>query len=151
MDSMQQQLRSTTPAMVRLGTASSLVALAAAFLFLYCASSSSATLASSAAAGGARMMAEVGALRASPTCDRALGQCSAGGDEVVAAVARRGMAARQPRNRYISYAAMRADQVPCSQRGRSYYSNCGASSQQPAGNPYRRGCSAITRCARNSG
>ncbi|CAO2209522.1 unnamed protein product [Urochloa humidicola] len=60
---------------------------------------------------------------------------------------RRTLAQRQPRNRYISYAALRADQVPCNQRGRSYYSNCGA---QKAANPYRRGCSAITRCARNT-
>ncbi|KAG0535972.1 hypothetical protein BDA96_03G023900 [Sorghum bicolor] len=49
-------------------------------------------------------------------------------------------------NRYISYAALRADQVPCNKRGRSYYSNCAS---QQAANPYRRGCSAITRCARN--
>ena len=44
--------------------------------------------------------------------------------------------------RYISYAALNKNAVPCSRRGASYY-NCrpGASS-----NPYRRGCSAITRC-----
>ncbi|KAG0535973.1 hypothetical protein BDA96_03G024000 [Sorghum bicolor] len=59
---------------------------------------------------------------------------------------RRTLAARQPTNRYISYAALRADQVPCNKRGRSYYSNCAS---QQAANPYRRGCSAITRCARN--
>ncbi|TKW24810.1 hypothetical protein SEVIR_3G074400v4 [Setaria viridis] len=127
--------------MVCLGTASSLVALAAAFLLIYCAASTSKTLASAAGT-----MTEV---RASPSCDRALGQCAAGSDEEdEVVVARRSMTARQPRDRYISYAALRADQVPCNQRGRSYYSNCGAS-QQPA-NPYRRGCSAITRCARNT-
>ena len=45
---------------------------------------------------------------------------------------------------YISYGALQANRVPCSQRGASYY-NCvpGASA-----NPYRRGCSAITRCRR---
>ena len=125
--------------MARLGTAS-LVALAACCV-LCCAASSA---------------ADLGALRSSPSCDRALGQCAVGSDEEDEFAAglgggeaslRRAMAQRQPTNRYISYAALRADQVPCNQRGRSYYSNC--ASQQPA-NPYRRGCSAITRCARNT-
>jgi hypothetical protein len=91
-------------------------------------------------------------------CSGAVGECGVdeaeelglsggvgAGDDVV----RRALAARQPRNRYISYAALRADQVPCNQRGRSYYSNCGAGGQKAA-NPYRRGCSVITRCARNT-
>ncbi|XP_077239913.1 ralf-like 33 [Tasmannia lanceolata] len=43
---------------------------------------------------------------------------------------------------YISYQALRANSVPCSRRGASYY-NCRAGAQA---NPYRRGCSAITRC-----
>ncbi|OAY81088.1 rapid alkalinization factor-like [Ananas comosus] len=43
---------------------------------------------------------------------------------------------------YISYAALRRDSVPCSQRGASYY-NCRPGAQA---NPYSRGCSAITRC-----
>ncbi|KMT01145.1 hypothetical protein BVRB_9g223970 [Beta vulgaris subsp. vulgaris] len=45
---------------------------------------------------------------------------------------------------YISYAALNRNRVPCSRRGASYY-NCrpGASA-----NPYSRGCSAISRCAR---
>ena len=125
--------------MARLGTAS-LVALAA--LCVLCCAASSA--------------ADLEALRSSPSCDRALGQCAVGSDEEDEFAAglgggeaslRRAMAQRQPTNRYISYAALRADQVPCNQRGRSYYSNC--ASQQPA-NPYRRGCSAITRCARNT-
>ncbi|KAG2615791.1 protein RALF-like 19 [Panicum virgatum] len=125
--------------MARLGTAS-LVALVA--LCVLCCAASSA--------------ADLGALRSSPSCDRALGQCAVGSDEEDEFAAglgggeaslRRAMAQRQPTNRYISYAALRADQVPCNQRGRSYYSNC--ASQQPA-NPYRRGCSAITRCARNT-
>ncbi|PAN16752.1 hypothetical protein PAHAL_3G083400 [Panicum hallii] len=131
--------------MARLDTAS-LVALAA-FFVLCCAASS--------AAAQASMTADLGAMQASPSCDRALGQCAVGSDEEDEyaelgggeASLRRAMAQRQPTNRYISYAALRADQVPCNQRGRSYYSNC--ASQQPA-NPYRRGCSAITRCARNT-
>uniref|UniRef100_A0ACD5TEL2 Uncharacterized protein n=1 Tax=Avena sativa TaxID=4498 RepID=A0ACD5TEL2_AVESA len=53
---------------------------------------------------------------------------------------------RKPSGKYISYAALRADQIPCNMRGQSYYQNCGSMKQM---NPYPRGCSAITRCARN--
>ncbi|KAK2358276.1 Protein RALF-like 33 [Trifolium repens] len=53
---------------------------------------------------------------------------------------RRILAAR----RYISYGALRRNTVPCSRRGASYY-NCRPGAQA---NPYRRGCSAITRCRR---
>ncbi|CAM0875345.1 unnamed protein product [Alopecurus aequalis] len=48
----------------------------------------------------------------------------------------------QQNNGYISYGALRRDNVPCSQRGASYY-NCRPGAQS---NPYSRGCSAITRC-----
>ncbi|XP_020158705.1 rapid alkalinization factor [Aegilops tauschii subsp. strangulata] len=58
-----------------------------------------------------------------------------GGD----AVARRVL---QSGNGYISYGALRRDNVPCSVRGSSYY-NCRPGGQA---NPYSRGCSAITRC-----
>ncbi|KAE9601987.1 hypothetical protein Lal_00041015 [Lupinus albus] len=44
--------------------------------------------------------------------------------------------------RYISYGALRRNTVPCSRRGASYY-NCRTGAQA---NPYRRGCSTITRC-----
>jgi hypothetical protein len=84
-------------------------------------------------------------MRTSLSCDRALGQRAVGSDEAELAAGgggdaslRQDMAQRQPINRYISYAALRVDQVPCNQRSRSYYCNCGL--QQPA-NPYRRGCS----------
>ncbi|MED6106479.1 Rapid alkalinization factor 23 [Stylosanthes scabra] len=53
---------------------------------------------------------------------------------------RRILAAR----RYISYGALRRNTIPCSRRGASYY-NCRPGAQA---NPYRRGCSAITRCRR---
>ncbi|CAM8911595.1 unnamed protein product [Rhodiola kirilowii] len=43
---------------------------------------------------------------------------------------------------YISYGALKRNQVPCSRRGASYY-NCQSGAQA---NPYSRGCSAITRC-----
>ncbi|KAJ4750009.1 RALF [Rhynchospora pubera] len=45
-------------------------------------------------------------------------------------------------SRYIGYAALRRDSVPCSYRGASYY-NCRPGAHA---NPYSRGCSAITRC-----
>ncbi|XP_062208379.1 rapid alkalinization factor-like [Phragmites australis] len=83
----------------------------------------------------------------------AVGECGVDEDEELglgggaSEALRRTLAQRQPTNRYISYAALRADQVPCNQRGKSYYTNC--ASQKPA-NPYRRGCSAITRCQRNT-
>ncbi|XP_040993414.1 protein RALF-like 33 [Juglans microcarpa x Juglans regia] len=53
---------------------------------------------------------------------------------------RRILATRQ----YISYGALRRNSVPCSRRGASYY-NCRPGAQA---NPYRRGCSTITRCRR---
>ncbi|RDX77752.1 Protein RALF-like 19, partial [Mucuna pruriens] len=48
--------------------------------------------------------------------------------------------------RYISYGALRSNQVPCGNRGRSYY-NC---QQRGRANPYNRGCSTITHCARDT-
>lgn len=42
----------------------------------------------------------------------------------------------------ISYAALSADTVPCSNRGTSYY-NC----ETGAKNPYNRGCSSIADCS----
>lgn len=48
--------------------------------------------------------------------------------------------------RYISYGSLNANQVPCGQRGNSYY-NC---QQRGRANPYNRGCSALTNCARQT-
>ncbi|GAB4855585.1 hypothetical protein Ancab_024208 [Ancistrocladus abbreviatus] len=45
-------------------------------------------------------------------------------------------------SKYISYAALNKNSVPCSQRGASYY-NCKPGAQA---NPYSRGCSKISRC-----
>ncbi|KAK9057254.1 hypothetical protein SSX86_022089 [Deinandra increscens subsp. villosa] len=45
---------------------------------------------------------------------------------------------------YISYGALQGNNVPCSQRGASYY-NCRSGGQA---NPYQRGCGTITRCRR---
>ncbi|KAM3329145.1 hypothetical protein ACQJBY_026303 [Aegilops geniculata] len=86
------------------------------------------------------------------TCDGAVGECGVDEDEEMGkgaygtGEALRRSLARKPTARYISYAALRADQVPCNKRDKSYYTNCGSMQQA---NPYTRGCSAITRCARN--
>ncbi|KAG6554003.1 hypothetical protein Mapa_004920 [Marchantia paleacea] len=52
---------------------------------------------------------------------------------------------------YISYSALSASRVSCPPRsGRSYYTrNCNSASG--AVRPYSRGCSTISRCARDSG
>ncbi|PWA44620.1 hypothetical protein CTI12_AA523820 [Artemisia annua] len=50
----------------------------------------------------------------------------------------------QAATRHISYDALQGNNVPCSQRGASYY-NCRSGGQA---NPYQRGCSTITRCRR---
>lgn len=46
--------------------------------------------------------------------------------------------------KHISYEALRANTIPCSKRGRSYY-DC---RNKTIVNPYRRGCTAITNCKR---
>lgn len=53
---------------------------------------------------------------------------------------------RLAQSRYIGYDALKADSVPCGRRGRSYY-DC---NRRGRANPYTRGCSAITRCARRT-
>ncbi|XP_038683379.1 protein RALF-like 1 [Tripterygium wilfordii] len=45
--------------------------------------------------------------------------------------------------KYISYDSLLRNNVPCSKRGMSYYSNCEEGAEA---NPYDRGCSAIARC-----
>ncbi|KAM3320753.1 hypothetical protein P3S67_007955 [Capsicum chacoense] len=52
----------------------------------------------------------------------------------------------QGQGRYISYGAMAKNNIPCNTRGASYY-NCHANKRV---NPYRRGCTKITRCARSN-
>ncbi|RVW21901.1 Protein RALF-like 4 [Vitis vinifera] len=46
--------------------------------------------------------------------------------------------------KFISYGALKKNNVPCNRRGRSYY-NCRKGGRA---NPYQRGCSTITHCAR---
>ncbi|RWW04830.1 hypothetical protein GW17_00031925 [Ensete ventricosum] len=90
--------------------------------------------------GVARLASEGGGLTA---CDGRVGECV--GDEEEMAMesvsARRSLASR---TKFISYGALTKDRVPCNRRGQSYY-NC---QRQKKVNPYRRGCSAITKCAR---
>ncbi|KAK6917583.1 Rapid ALkalinization Factor [Dillenia turbinata] len=49
-------------------------------------------------------------------------------------------------NKKLSYGMLKGNNVPCNQRGSSYY-NCQKGGKA---NPYRRGCNQITRCARNT-
>lgn len=88
------------------------------------------------------------ALDATRTCSGR--ECAGGGleeEEEEAAMptesSRRALAAATTK-RYVSYDALMKDRVPCNQRGQSYY-NC---QKHGKANPYRRGCTAITRCAR---
>uniref|UniRef100_A0A803N562 Uncharacterized protein n=1 Tax=Chenopodium quinoa TaxID=63459 RepID=A0A803N562_CHEQI len=76
------------------------------------------------------------------SCQGTIGECFEGQEEflVDSESNRRILASR----RYISYGALRRNHVPCSRRGASYY-NCRPGA---AANPYRRGCSRITRCRR---
>lgn len=47
---------------------------------------------------------------------------------------------------YVSYGALNRNNVPCNQRGQSYY-NC---RDHQNANPYNRGCTRVTNCARSS-
>ncbi|CAL9222087.1 unnamed protein product [Arabidopsis halleri] len=49
------------------------------------------------------------------------------------------------RKQYISYETLRRDMVPCQKPGASYYA-C----RSGQANAYNRGCSVITRCARDT-
>ncbi|RZC52508.1 hypothetical protein C5167_043452 [Papaver somniferum] len=44
--------------------------------------------------------------------------------------------------KYISYGALKKNNVPCSRRGASYY-NCKPGAQA---NPYQRGCNKMSKC-----
>ncbi|KAF5197709.1 Rapid alkalinization factor [Thalictrum thalictroides] len=74
------------------------------------------------------------------TCQGSIAECLTDNDEfdMDSEISRRILAT----NQYISYGALRRNSVPCSRRGASYY-NCRPGAQA---NPYRRGCTAITRC-----
>ncbi|GLJ12977.1 hypothetical protein SUGI_0201960 [Cryptomeria japonica] len=77
------------------------------------------------------------------TCDGSIGDCFPEEEMLMdSELNRRILATTQ----YISYGALRADSVPCSKSGTSYY-NCGSSGQA---NPYSKSCTQITRCARDT-
>ncbi|XP_068659790.1 rapid alkalinization factor [Aristolochia californica] len=82
---------------------------------------------------------EFGWMPARSTCNGNLGECLEEDEfEMDSEINRRILATSQ----YISYEALKRNSVPCSRRGASYY-NCRSGAQA---NPYKRGCSAITRC-----
>ncbi|KAK1284850.1 Rapid alkalinization factor [Acorus calamus] len=77
-----------------------------------------------------------------PTCDGLVGECFDDVEETLLDTesSQRARLLYQ-RRRFISYGALSRDRVPCNRRGQSYY-NCRSRGRV---NPYRRGCSAITR------
>ncbi|KAJ9686293.1 hypothetical protein PVL29_015274 [Vitis rotundifolia] len=80
----------------------------------------------------------------SHTCNGLVGECIEEEKEMMgdeADIVRRSLAQG---SRFISYGALKKNNVPCNRRGNSYY-NCVRSGKA---NPYRRGCSAITHCQR---
>ncbi|XP_026440313.1 protein RALF-like 4 [Papaver somniferum] len=76
-------------------------------------------------------------------CNREGGDCIGENNELIvdSKINRRSLF--QPK-RHISYDAIKKDWIPCSKRGRSYY-DCTKASQA---NPYNRGCTVATHCAR---
>ncbi|KAK1420481.1 hypothetical protein QVD17_22110 [Tagetes erecta] len=74
-------------------------------------------------------------------CRGSIGECMTSGEMEMESESTRRILAT---SNYISYGALQGNNVPCSQRGASYY-NCQSGGQA---NPYQRGCSTITRCAR---
>ncbi|XP_074558931.1 protein RALF-like 19 [Curcuma longa] len=97
-------------------------------------------------------LARIGDAAATRTCDALTGECGEeeeGDDEMDVEGeedTRRFLygLARGGRPKFISYAALKRNRVPCDRRGNSYY-NCQRSGRA---NPYRRGCTIITHCAR---
>ncbi|XP_018823395.2 protein RALF-like 19 [Juglans regia] len=75
------------------------------------------------------------------SCNSEVGVCIGEGNEMLMSSLHARHLAQQ---KYISYGALKANGVPCGRRGQSYY-NCQMRQQA---NPYRRGCSIITHCAR---
>ncbi|XP_051209666.1 uncharacterized protein [Lolium perenne] len=92
-------------------------------------------LARCADAGDLPLSWELGLTGVEEVADDGYGFAAGDGDAVVRRVLQGG-------NGYISYGALRRDNVPCSVRGASYY-NCRAGAQA---NPYTRGCSKIAGC-----
>ncbi|KAK9735460.1 hypothetical protein RND81_04G206800 [Saponaria officinalis] len=81
-------------------------------------------------------------LTAGSVCEGTIEECVVGYDDELDSEEHRRMLAQTS---YISYGALNRNRVPCSRRGASYY-NCRPGAQA---NPYRRGCSYISRCRRS--
>ncbi|GLJ12975.1 hypothetical protein SUGI_0201920 [Cryptomeria japonica] len=76
-------------------------------------------------------------------CHGSVGECYLDEEMDMDPVINKGMLAT---NKYISYDALLPDRVPCPKTGNSYY-NCGISAEA---NPYRKSCTMITRCERQT-
>ncbi|GLJ12972.1 hypothetical protein SUGI_0201890 [Cryptomeria japonica] len=87
---------------------------------------------------------EISSFYSKNSCDGSIGDCFTDEEMLMdSEINRRILAATQ----HISYGALKGDSVPCSKKGTSYY-NCGESGEA---NPYKRPCTMITRCARDTG
>lgn len=128
-----------------------LLSAAVAFLLALAAAAALAPSSASALKGSGELglggAATVVMRRGGRTCRGTVGECmeyfgvdGEGEDEVAAMAGKRRVL--QGGSGYIGYDALRRDNVPCSQRGASYY-NCQPGAEA---NPYSRGCSAITQC-----
>ncbi|XP_042403985.1 protein RALF-like 22 [Zingiber officinale] len=114
--------------------------------------SSAGHLASVASVDSGVGLARIGDAAATRTCDAFTGECGGEeedddemdveGEEDTRRFLYGYAGGRRPK--FISYAALMRNRVPCDRRGNSYY-NCQRSGKA---NPYRRGCTIITHCAR---
>ncbi|XP_071699593.1 rapid alkalinization factor-like [Rutidosis leptorrhynchoides] len=75
-------------------------------------------------------------------CKGSIGECIGAGLEMEMEMESESTRRILATTKYISYGALKGNNIPCSQRGASYY-NCQSGGQA---NPYQRGCSTITRC-----
>ncbi|XP_074321434.1 protein RALF-like 19 [Silene latifolia] len=92
--------------------------------------------------GMTRVTSGDGGLPAMRMCNGQVGDCI-GDEEMLDSEPGRRQLARV--RRFISNDALRRDRVPCNRRGQSYY-YCRGNARA---NPYRRGCTYITHCARD--
>ncbi|KAJ7560478.1 hypothetical protein O6H91_04G131800 [Diphasiastrum complanatum] len=113
---------------------------------LLCAHAGSSELGSS----NSSFIAEIGKPLLAKSCHSGdIEDCDLQAEELASSWGRRRLL-QQSGPYYISYGSLTADRTPCPpMSGRSYYtSNCNSASGPV--DPYERGCSAITRCARDS-
>ncbi|KAL9232439.1 hypothetical protein vseg_007551 [Gypsophila vaccaria] len=93
--------------------------------------------------GMTRLSSDNSDLPATRSCNGLVGDCIGDMEEMLDSESNRRQLAG--RRRRISYEAMKRDRVPCNRPGQSYY-YCRGNVQA---NPYRRGCTYITHCARD--